>query len=75
MYALTSNFAFALVSLLVSALTSILAVYDVNCVFVGTCNAWGWIKTVLFAIMSIVSLFMYYELYKVKKMLSSSSQK
>lgn len=46
----TSNFGAAFLGFAMGALVLLLALYDVNCVVIGGCNIWGWIKAILIAI-------------------------
>ena len=46
----TSNFGMAFLGFALGALVLLLTLYDVNCVIVGGCDVWGWIKAVLIGI-------------------------
>ena len=56
-FAMSSDALFTILSFLVMAINAIIATYDVNCLFVGSCNVWGWVKTVFLVITSFTALF------------------
>lgn len=41
---------------LIFSLTLLITVFDVDCVIIGSCNIWGWVKTVLTLLMLILIL-------------------
>ena len=42
--------------LLISIPYTILSLYDIDCVFIGDCDTWGWIKGVLFMLYLITTI-------------------
>ena len=43
----TTSAGAAFVSFALGAVTLLITLYDVNCVVVGKCDTWGWIKAIL----------------------------
>ena len=43
----TTSTGAAFVGFAIGALVLLLTLYDVNCVIVGGCSAWGWVKAIL----------------------------
>ena len=52
----SGSFLVSFMTLILGILTTVLSAYDVQCVFVGSCNIWGWVKTIVMAIASIAAI-------------------
>ncbi len=75
-YTLTKDVLFGLQNFLLIGIFSVLTTYDVNCIFVGRCNVWGWFKTVMLVMSLLFALITSWQLHQmknvVKKLISPS---
>lgn len=63
---------YVIINVLVGLAVALLLTYDINCLVVGNCNVWSWIRTVLYLItvisyIAIIILILVHETPKEKK--------
>ena len=56
--AITHKWLASLIFIFISVPTIAFYLYDIHCTFVGQCNIWGWIKTVMFIINMVFIIIM-----------------
>lgn len=69
MFFLSRSVLLALVYTVLTALVGVFWVYDVNCVSRGGCNVWGWFKTAMIAVMSVVSFLSTWQYIRLQRAL------
>lgn len=57
-----------LILFIISLPLAILYVYDVDCTFVGNCDVWGWIKTIILSIYYLIIIVAMIALLSTKKL-------
>jgi predicted tellurium resistance membrane protein TerC len=45
-----------LLVVLIGVPLALLFAYDINCLVVGNCNVWSWIRTLLYVVFSVISV-------------------
>ena len=59
----TNKKTFLPIGIVIAALVSILIAYDINCLTVGTCTTWSWIRAISILLATLVIVFSSNKLY------------